>query len=78
MWLENLKVRVKQYPKGWAVETQKSRRFLLFFTVNYWVHIEATSGMADKPWYYKTKEMAISEAVKHFEWDLIINTENLS
>ena len=75
MHIENLNVRVKKYPQGYAVEVQKTRyRFLGMFPLKYWVHIEAVSGMADKPWYYNTKEMAISEAVKHFEWDLIINS----
>lgn len=76
MWLENLKVRVKQYPKGWSVEIKKEKRYLLFFKKKYWIHIESVAGMSDKPWYYKNKETAISEAVKHFEWDLIINTVN--
>ncbi len=71
MHLTNIKVRVKQYSEGWSVEVQKEKRFLIFWTVKYWIHIECVSGMSDKPWYYSNKEIAISEAVKHFEWDLL-------
>lgn len=74
MWLENLKCRVKKYPKGYSVEVEKSKTVWLFFTKRYWVHIESVSGMSDKPWYYQTKEAAIEDAVKHFNWDLLINS----
>lgn len=71
MHLENIKVRVQKYDKGYSVEIQKEKTFMLFWKTKYWIHIESVSGMHDKPWYYSTKEIAISEAVKHFEWDLL-------
>lgn len=67
MWLTGIEFRVKEYHKGWVVEVKKRK----WYGKYYWTHIESVSGMSKKPWYYKTKEIAISEAKKHFEWDLI-------
>jgi len=72
MYLENLKVRVKKYPKGYVVEIQKSK-CTLFGLKKYWTHLISTSGMSDIPWYYSSKEIAIEEAVKYFEWDILIS-----
>jgi hypothetical protein len=77
MGLENLKVRVKQYPKGWVVEIQKEKSFLLFFKRKYWTHILSVSGIHYLPWYYKSKDTAISEACKNIKWELMSNIENL-
>lgn len=74
MNLENVNIRVKKYPKGYVVEIQKEKRFLLFFTKKYWIHIISVSGIRDKPWYYKSKETAINEAVRYFERDLYFNS----
>jgi len=58
MWLVNFpKVRVKKYPKGYVVETKKST----WYGHKYWVHIESVTGIEDKPWYYDSEGMAISE-----------------
>lgn len=76
MWLENLKVRVKKYPKGWAVEIERTKTAYLFFKVKRWEHLISVSGMSDEPWFYDTKERAISQAVKLFEWDLLIGTRD--
>lgn len=73
MWLHNINVRVKKYSKGWAVEIEKTKQKFLFLKVKYWTHIEAVSGMSDKPWYFETKEAAIEVVLKHFEWDLLIS-----
>jgi len=73
MHLENLKVRVKEYPKGWVVEIQKEK-CVLFFKRKYWTHLISVSGMSNNPWFYNTKEIAISQAIKFFEWDLLIGT----
>lgn len=70
MWLCNLNIRVKEYPKGWVIETQKQK----WWGKKYWIHIISVSGMEDEPWYYSTKEIAIECAVKYFEWDLLINS----
>ena len=74
MHLENINIRVKKHIQGYSVEIEKEKPFWLFWKIKYWVHIESVSGMSDKAWYYSTKEIAISEAVKHFEWDLIYNS----
>ena len=74
MNLENVNIRVKKYPKGYVVEIQKEKRFLLFFTKKYWIHIISVSGIINKPWYYKSKETAINEAVRYFEIDLYLNS----
>lgn len=76
MWLERLKFRIKKYPQGYVVETLITKRYFFFFKKKEWVHIISTSGMSDKPWYYASKEMAMSESVKKFEWDLINGTNN--
>lgn len=60
------KVRVKEHPKGWAVEIQHKK----WYGKKYWIHIESVSGMRDEPWYYKTMDIAVEEAKKHFGWDL--------
>jgi len=75
MWLQNLKVRVKKYPQGYSVEVEKTKTVFLFFKKRYWIHIESYSGLSERPFYYSTKEMAISEATKHFEWDLLISAK---
>ncbi len=75
MWLENLKVRVKQYPEGWVVEIQKTKKILLW-KKKYWTHLISVAGMHEKPWHYSSKEMAIEQAVKLFEWDLLIGTRD--
>jgi len=75
MHLENLKVRVKEYPKGWVVEIQKEK-CVLFSKRKYWTHLISVSGMSDKPWHYGTKEIAINQAIKLFEWDLLIGTRD--
>lgn len=75
MWLENLEVRIKKYPQGYAVETQKVKYILGLFKVKHWVHIEAVSGMSDKPWYFHSKDVAAEEAAKHLKWDLLISCQ---
>lgn len=70
MWLININVRVKRYPKGWAVEIQKTK----WYGKKYWVHIISVSGITDEPWYYQSMEMAIEQAAKYLKWDLIIST----
>jgi len=73
MWLENLEVRVKKYPKGYVVETKKA--YWTVFGISYkWVHILSVAGMSDKPWYYLNKDIAVKEAVKYLERDLLINS----
>lgn len=74
MWLENLEVRVKKYPKGWVVETKKP--YWNIFGIKYkWIHIISVSGMKDEPWYYKDRDMAVKQAAKYLEWDLLINSK---
>ena len=67
MHLVNMpKVRVKEYPQGWAVE----RQIKTWYGKKYWKHIEAVSGTDEHPWYYRTMETAVEEAKRHFGWDL--------
>ena len=75
MWLENLKVRVKEYPKGWVVEIERTKN-TWYGKKKYWEHLISVSGMSDKAWHYDTKERAISQAVKLFEWDLLLGTRD--
>lgn len=75
MHLENIKIRIKKYQKGYVVEIQKSK-CTLFGLKNYWTHLISVSGMSDKPWYYSSEEIAISEAIKFFNWDLLIGTKD--
>lgn len=75
MHLENIKVRVKKYPKGYAVEIQKSK-WTLFGLKKYWTHLISVSGISDKAWYYSSEEIAIKQAIKYFEWDLLIGTRD--
>jgi hypothetical protein len=70
MWLVGLKTRVKEYPKGWVVEIEQ-KKFTIFGIKKYWTHLKSVSGIETKPWYYSTKENAISEAVMHFHWDIL-------
>lgn len=69
MYLENLNIRVKKYPKGYAIEVEKEYKSF-FRTKKYWVHIISASGMRDVPWYYKSKEIAIEETLKYVKWTL--------
>ena len=62
----NLKIRVKKYPKGWVVETQKSK----WYGKKYWMHIISTAGVESLPWHFSSKEFAISEAQSLFIYDL--------
>lgn len=68
MWLTNLKVRIKEYPKGFVVEVKVSRAFWGYK----WTHLISVSGMRDEPWYFRTQEGALEEAKKLFGWDLLI------
>ncbi len=77
MWLENLKIRVKQYPKGWVVEIERTK-WTWLGKRKHWEHLISVSGMSDKPWFYDTKERAISQAVKLFEWDLLLGTRDFN
>jgi hypothetical protein len=75
MHLVNMpKVRVKKYPKGWVVE----RQVKTWYGKKYWIHIESVSGIESQPWYYQDLETAITETVKHFDWDLRIGTRDFS
>lgn len=58
MWLQNLKMRVKKYPKGWVVEIQITKIFF-FIKKKSWTHLISVSGIDSEPWYYSSKEIAI-------------------
>jgi len=60
------KMRVKKYSLGWVVE----REFKTWYGKKYWKHIESVYGIESKPLYYKTIDIAVEEAKKHFGWDL--------
>lgn len=59
-------VRVKKYAKGYAVEMQ----FKTWYGRKYWKHIVSVSGIPSEPWYYKSYDIAVSQAAKYFEFDL--------
>jgi hypothetical protein len=61
------KVRVKEYPEGFAVEIQCKT----WYGRKYWKHIISAAGLYDLPWHYKRKEMAISEAARLFDLHII-------
>lgn len=69
MWLSNIKIRIKKYSKGWAVEIQKEKRVLLFFKRMHWMPLICYIG-SDEAFYYKTKEFAMYSAKRYFEKDL--------
>ena len=64
------KVRVKEYPEGFAVEIQCKT----WYGRKYWKHIISATGLYDIAWYYKSEEVALSEAVRLFEIELIRGT----
>lgn len=65
MTLQGINVRVKKHPKGWVVE----QKFCFL-----WKHSISVSGINSEPWYFKTKEMAINEAIRYFKYDLLRNS----
>ena len=70
MWLTNFpKVRIKKYKKWWSPEVQKS-----FFFIKYWVHIEWYNWLEEQPYYFDSKESALEITIKHFEWDILLET----
>lgn len=69
MWLKNINVRIKQYPKGWAIEIQKTK----WYGRRFWIHLISVSGMDEVPWYYDTKEIAIEQAKQYLGWDLLMS-----
>ena len=71
MNLENLNIRVKKYYNGWVVEILTKENVFFIFTRKKWKHLISVSGISSEPWYYKTKEIAISEAKRLFELDLL-------
>ena len=72
MWLTNFpKVRIQEYPKGFVVEIQKRT----WYGKKYWTHIISVSGIADEPWYFKTYDYALENAIRYFRWDVMIDSE---
>ena len=68
------KFRCRKYPKGWLVEIQiTSKRF--FLKNKKWVHAISYSGLPDKPYFFKTKEMAIEDFLDMIKRDLYYNIE---
>lgn len=73
MWLENFpKIRIEKYSKGYVAEIQKRK----WYGKKYWTHIISISGFESEPWHYPTIEIAMSEAIKYFKWDLRIGTRD--
>lgn len=60
------KVRVKKYPGGYVVEMQHKT----WYGRKCWKHIVSVYGMPNKPWYYSSYDIAVSDAAKLFEFDL--------
>lgn len=69
MWLRKLKVRIKEYPKGFVVEIKVYKGI---FRGYQWTHLISVSGIDSEPWYYDDLDMAVKEARKLFGWDLLI------
>ena len=65
------KVRIQKYRQGYVVQIQKSR-----FGFKYWTHIESVAGIPSIPWVYSSFEIALSEVAKHFQCDIIDNSDN--
>jgi len=74
IWLNDINVRVVFYEnKGWAVERLVIKK-RLFTTKKKWVNLVTYAG-SEKPFYYQRKETAVEQTVKHFEWDVLINSQ---
>ena len=64
------KIRVTEYPKGFAVEIQKEK----WNGKKYWTHIVSYAGNQNDPFYYSTAKEAFENAKKMFGWDLIVDS----
>ena len=54
------KIRLHRTDKGWIVQIKKRKWYGKYF----WIHLISVSGMKDKPWYYKTYDLALDEIEK--------------
>ena len=75
MHLSNINnIRIKRYSKGFIVQIQKKT----WYGKKYWIHLISVAGIESMPWYFKTYESALDEAVRYFKWDLMEGTQMLS
>ena len=65
------KVRIKMFPVGYIVQIQKRK----WYGRKYWTHISAISGMDTEPWFYSSFDIALSETIKYFKWDILNESE---
>ena len=68
-----MKFRIKKYKRGYVVEIQKVRNYLLFKKY-YWMHYISVSGIDSMPWYHKTEDYAMMNLLDKIKWNTIANS----
>ncbi len=75
MWLVKFpKIRMHETSKGWVLQIQKRK----WYGKKYWTHLISVYGITDEPFYFKTYESCLDNAVRYFQWDLMIGTRDLN
>lgn len=67
---EEANLRIRKYARGWVVEIKKPK-WTLFGIRWKWTHYLSVAGISDEPWYYKTREIAESEALLNIKWNML-------
>lgn len=65
-----MKLRIKEYPKGWVVEIQKRK----WYGKKYWTHLVSVAGIVDEPWYHSDFDSAMESLIFKIEQEVIINS----
>ena len=65
-----MEFQVTKYKRGYVVEVRKYK-WTLFGIKKYWTHYISVSGIESMPWYFKTREVAISELLLKIKFDII-------
>ena len=68
-----MKFRIKKYNKGYVVEIQKVKNYLIFKR-NYWTHYISVAGISEMPWYHKTEDYAMMSLLDKIKWNTIANS----
>ena len=68
-----MKFRIKKYKKGYVVEIQKVKNYIIFKRY-YWTHYISVSGIDSMPWYHKNKDYAMMNLLDQIKWNTIANS----
>lgn len=68
-----MKFRIKKYKKGYVVEIQKVKNYIIFKKY-YWTHYISVSGIDSLPWYHKNKDNAMMNLLDQIKWNTIANS----